>query len=64
MRFSVLLVALCILLSGCDSSRVFENYVEFKERTWNIQEPVSFEFEINNTQQQYNLYYEDKQEIN
>ena len=58
MRFSVLLVALCILLSGCDSSRVFENYVEFKERTWNIQEPVSFEFEINNTQQQYNLYYE------
>ncbi len=58
MRFSVVLIALCILLSGCDGNRVFENYIEFKERAWNIQEPASFEFEITNIQQQYNLYYE------
>lgn len=58
MRFLFFFLTAAVLLSGCDSSRVFENYVEFKERTWNIQEPVSFEFEINNTQQQYNLYYE------
>lgn len=58
MRFLFFFLTAAVLLSGCDSSRVFENYIEFKERTWNIQEPVSFEFEINNTQQQYNLYYE------
>jgi gliding motility-associated lipoprotein GldH len=51
-------LAITILLSGCDSNRVFEDYVEFKERTWKVQEPVSFEFEISNTQQPYNLYYE------
>ncbi|MCW5911937.1 MAG: gliding motility lipoprotein GldH [Cyclobacteriaceae bacterium] len=58
MRFSVLFLATAILLCGCDSSRVYEDYTEFKERAWKIQEPVTFEFEITNTQQQYNLYYE------
>lgn len=58
MRFLVFFLTAAVLLSGCDSSRVFENYVEFKERAWKINEPVTFEFEIKNTQQQYNLYYE------
>jgi len=58
MRFLLLFLIVATLLMGCDSSRVFENYVEFSERNWKIQEPASFEFEITNTQQQYNLYYE------
>jgi len=58
MRFLFLFLIVAILLTGCDSNRVFENYVEFKDRTWNIQEPATFEFEITKTQQQYNLYYE------
>ncbi|KXK29823.1 MAG: gliding motility-associated lipoprotein GldH [Bacteroidetes bacterium OLB12] len=58
MRLLILFAAVTILISGCDNSRLFENYVEFKDRNWKIQEPVQFEFEITNTQQQYNLYYE------
>lgn len=57
MRFLLFCLA-TVLLTACDSSRVFENYVEFKERAWSVQEPVSFEFEITDTQQPYNLYYE------
>lgn len=58
MRFVILFFTVGMLVSGCDSSRVFENYVEFKDRTWKIQEPVYFEFEIKDTQSRYNLYYE------
>ena len=58
MRFILLFIATGILLLGCDSNRVYENFAEFKDRTWKIQEPVQFEFEIKDTQAQYNLYYE------
>jgi gliding motility-associated lipoprotein GldH len=58
MRFLFLLVVVGLLVLGCDSSRVFENYVEFADRTWKIQEPAQFEFEIKDTQTKYNLYYE------
>ncbi|MBX2915087.1 MAG: gliding motility lipoprotein GldH [Cyclobacteriaceae bacterium] len=58
MRFVILFVAVGMLVSGCDSKRVFENYVEFQDRSWKIQQPVHFEFDIKDTQLKYNLYYE------
>ncbi|MBX2897683.1 MAG: gliding motility lipoprotein GldH [Cyclobacteriaceae bacterium] len=58
MRFIILFVAVGMLVTSCDSSRIFENYIEFKNRTWKIHEPVQFEFEIKDTLAKYNLYYE------
>lgn len=58
MRIVLFFLAAVLLLTSCDSNRVFENYVEFKDRTWKIQEPANFEFEITDTEKQYNLYYE------
>src|ERR1041385_8083831 len=40
---------------SCDSNRVFENNVEFKDRHWKIAEPASFEFQIADTTTKYNL---------
>lgn len=46
-----------LLLFGCDSNRVFENYQEFKDKAWNIQEPAEFEFTISDASKKYNVLY-------
>lgn len=53
--FFLLLASLCI--AGCDSNRVYEDYKEFKTKTWLVNEPAVFEFEIRDTTKKYNLYY-------
>jgi gliding motility-associated lipoprotein GldH len=44
------------LLASCDSNRVYEDNVEFKDRTWKISEPAQLEFDISDTTKRYNLY--------
>ncbi len=44
-----------ILLCCCDSKRVFEDNVEFRERAWKSAAPVQFEFQIADTSKRYNL---------
>lgn len=53
-----LLTTLLIILSlaSCDSNRVYEDNVEFKDRTWKITTPAELEFEVSDTTQGYNLY--------
>lgn len=46
-----------LFLVGCDSNRVFEDYKEFNDRTWKINDRVYFDFEIKDTTKKYNLYY-------
>ncbi len=55
MRIHFSIAVILILLVGCDSKRVFEDNVEFKERGWKITEPVQFEFQIVDASQKYNL---------
>jgi gliding motility-associated lipoprotein GldH len=55
MRICYSFLAISILLCGCDSKRVFEDNVEFRDRSWKIAEPVQFEFQIADTSKQYNL---------
>ncbi len=57
MKYTFFLFFALLLLAGCDSNRVFEEYTEFSDRTWKINNPVSFEFEIRDTSKKYNLYY-------
>jgi gliding motility-associated lipoprotein GldH len=53
--FFLLLASLCI--ASCDSNRVYEDYKEFKTKSWMINDPAVFEFEITDTTKKYNLYY-------
>ena len=52
----IFLFALLFLVGG-DSNRVFEDYKEFNDRTWKINDRVYFDFEIKDTTKKYNLYY-------
>lgn len=45
------------LLSGCDSTTVFKDYVEIKDGKWFIKNAPSFTFDIQDTATPYNLYY-------
>ncbi len=54
----ILIVAIGVVMcSACDSSRVFEENLEFKNRTWIVSEPITFGFTIADTGKKYNLYY-------
>jgi gliding motility-associated lipoprotein GldH len=53
--FFLLLASLCI--AGCDSNRVYEDYKEFKTKSWMVSDPAVFEFQIIDTTKKYNLYY-------
>jgi gliding motility-associated lipoprotein GldH len=51
--FCAILIALIAI--GCDSNRVYEKNVEFKDRHWKIAETTDFEFQIADTTRQYNI---------
>jgi gliding motility-associated lipoprotein GldH len=51
----LLLIAYSLLFS-CDSNRVYEDNIEFKDRAWKITEPAQLEFDITDTTKHYNLY--------
>jgi gliding motility-associated lipoprotein GldH len=55
MRHYLVIVVPVILLFGCDSRRVFEDNIEFRDRHWKMSEPAQFEFQIIDTSKQYNL---------
>jgi gliding motility-associated lipoprotein GldH len=57
MKYSFFLFFAILLLAGCDSNRVFEEYTEFSDRIWKTNNSASFEFEIKDTAKKYNLYY-------
>ncbi|MGC4023386.1 MAG: gliding motility lipoprotein GldH [Cyclobacteriaceae bacterium] len=44
-----------LLMFSCDSNRVYETNVDFKDRAWKINEPATFEFQIADTTKKYNL---------
>lgn len=62
MRRSFIFVILVFLFS-CDSNRVFEDNVEFADRTWKISEPALLEFQIADASKSYNLYLDIRNSI-
>ncbi len=50
------LVGLLLSFAACDSNRVYEENIYFKDRTWKITEPAQLDFVISDTTQRYNLY--------
>jgi len=55
MRLIFCLVLMAMIAISCDSNRVYENNVDFKDRSWKIAEPAKFEFQITDTVKKYNL---------
>ncbi|MCA6379663.1 MAG: gliding motility lipoprotein GldH [Cytophagales bacterium] len=55
-RLVLFLVVLVFMLSSCDSNRVYEDNIEFKDRTWKTTTPAELEFDVSDTTQVYNLY--------
>src|SRR5689334_8630419 len=52
--FSGLFLLACVVMS-CDNSRVYEEYSDFDQRYWLVQDVRSFEFEIQDTTIRYNI---------
>ena len=44
-------------LVSCDNQRVYEDNMEFSDRTWKVTEEPRFDFTISDTTARYNLYY-------
>jgi gliding motility-associated lipoprotein GldH len=51
-----LLLALTIF--SCDPNRVYEDYIDYKDRSWKINQPATFDFQISDTSKKYNLLME------
>lgn len=49
-------VLILISLYSCDKNKVFEKYISIPNNTWNTNEPVVFEFEVQDTTQYCNLF--------
>ncbi|MEQ8303260.1 MAG: gliding motility lipoprotein GldH [Cyclobacteriaceae bacterium] len=56
MRATTLLLVFAICF-GCDSSRVYEEQVDFEEKAWIVSDKPTFEFEIADRSLNYNIYY-------
>lgn len=53
--FNGLLLCVMFLVAGCDKNRVYEEFRDIKEYTWNPQDTLAFQPEISDTGQAYNL---------
>ncbi|MBW3129378.1 gliding motility lipoprotein GldH [Hymenobacter profundi] len=58
-RFPSLLLGLVLvtLLAACNPDQVFEKNLDFDDRTWAVQEKPTFEFQIEDTTQRYDVYF-------
>ncbi|QDA60896.1 gliding motility lipoprotein GldH [Hymenobacter jejuensis] len=50
-------LGLLLMLASCDPNQIYEKNTDFKDFTWAVQEKPAFEFEIKDTTQRYNVYF-------
>ncbi len=51
----LVMVGLFVILTACDSAKVYQDFTDFEEAFWHQDNPVTFEFEIVDTSINYNL---------
>lgn len=49
-------IGLSIMLTSCDTNRVFEDYKDLEAGVWTKDQAISFDFQIEDTQLSYNIY--------
>ncbi|MDX5419536.1 MAG: gliding motility lipoprotein GldH [Hymenobacteraceae bacterium] len=52
-----LAAALLLMLSACDPARVYEQNTEIPDSNWTVDNAPVFQFEIQDTTKQYNVYF-------
>jgi gliding motility-associated lipoprotein GldH len=62
-RIFLFFLSVGIIVTSCDSNRLYEDNVEFSDRTWKMKEPVQLEFMIQDTTIRYNLYMDVRNSI-
>lgn len=50
------LMVLLLLLAGCDDNRVYDEYHDFDDRYWLVQDKPEFTFEVKDATVPYDLY--------
>ncbi|RIJ36887.1 gliding motility lipoprotein GldH [Pontibacter oryzae] len=55
--FAIWAAALLLLLTSCDPARVYEQNIDLPEGSWQIDNAPVFEFEIQDTTQVYDIYF-------
>lgn len=48
---------LALVLTGCDPNRLFEENKEITDGVWDMNQRVSFDFEVPDTTTKYNVYF-------
>jgi len=51
------LLAISSLLFSCDSDRLYEKNINLEQRYWRVDEPMIFDFKIEDSSQPYAIYY-------
>ncbi len=55
--FYALAVFICLFIMACDSTRVYETNLDFKNNLWYEDSVCVYNFEINDTSSKYNVLY-------
>lgn len=55
--FIVFLIVVVLGFWACDSNRVYEENIEMENKTWVADTTLNFQFQIDEREQAYNLYY-------
>lgn len=55
MRIVFFAAVITMMITACDSNRVYEKNIEFEDRIWKIAAPARFEFQIADATKKYNL---------
>jgi gliding motility-associated lipoprotein GldH len=56
MRVFWTVIVLMILVTGCEDNRIYEQYIDFEEGYWLVDNKPEFEFVIDDTNVRYTLY--------
>ncbi|SKC77103.1 gliding motility lipoprotein GldH [Ohtaekwangia koreensis] len=56
MRVFWTVIVLVILVTGCEDNRIYEQYIDFEEGYWLVDNKPEFEFVIDDTNVRYTLY--------
>lgn len=58
MKFRILVICFCITVIGCDTSNVYHEFIDLDNRVWMLADKPQFTFEIRDTTQTYNVYWD------
>lgn len=57
MKNIIILIFISSLLYACDSDRIYEQNIDLKNRFWRVDEPMIFDFNIEDSSTPYSIYY-------